>query len=234
MTQRDGGILLRNRKRRCSLREENANAMSSEDNKNNDSIGAVILKNRFRTHILTTMGKTIERAWSDDWREWVTDKARGRVLEIGAGDGVNFPYYHSDARVIATEPDTESLELITESQDNVTIAQASAEELPFPDGSFDAVVGTLVFCTIPDAALALQEVKRVLKPGGSIRLVEHVRAKNPLGRVLMQVANPAWHWMTGGCNINRDTLDAVRSAGFRIMDVKQRKLGLILGIDARK
>jgi len=180
------------------------------------------------------MSETIERAWSDDWRAWVTDKARGVVLEIGAGDGVNFPYYHTDALVIATEPDTESVELITEYEDNVTVAQASAEELPFPDASFDAVVGTLVFCTIPDAALALQEVKRVLKPGGSIRLVEHVRAKNPLGRALMHAANPAWHWMTGGCNINRDTLSAVRAAGFRVLDVKKQKLGLILGIDACK
>jgi ubiquinone/menaquinone biosynthesis C-methylase UbiE len=194
----------------------------------------VILKNRFKAHILTTMSDTIERSWSDDWREWVTDKARGLVLEIGAGDGVNFSYYHSDALVIATEPDAESLELITEYEDNVTLAQVSAEELPFPDASFDAVVGTLVFCTIPDAPRALQEVKRVLKPGGSIRLVEHVRAKNPLGRAFMQVANPAWHWMTGGCNINRDTLSAVRAAGFQVLGVKKQMMGLILGIDARK
>lgn len=179
------------------------------------------------------MGTETGRGWSEDWREWVTDRAHGLVLEIGAGDGVNLEYYHADARVIATEPDTESLELITEYKENVTLAQADAEDLPFPDALFDAVVGTLVFCTIPDAARALLEVKRVLKPGGSLRLVEHVRAKNPLGRALMYAANPAWHWMTGGCNINRDTLTAVRAAGFQVLDLHKQMMGLIIGIDAR-
>jgi ubiquinone/menaquinone biosynthesis C-methylase UbiE len=180
------------------------------------------------------MKKTAERAWSDDWREWVTDKAHGLVLEIGAGDGVNLAYYPPDAQVIATEPDSESIDLISDYEDNVMLAQVSAEELPFPDATFDAVVGTLVFCTIPDAQRALREVKRVLKPGGSLRLVEHVRAKNPIGRAFMQIANPAWHWMTGGCNINRDTLSAVRAAGFQILATHKQMLGLIVGIDARK
>lgn len=173
------------------------------------------------------------RTWGEDWREWVTDRAHGLVLEIGAGDGVNLEYYHADARVIATEPDAESLDLITEYKENVRLAQVDAEDLPFPAASFDAVVGTLVFCTIPDAARALLEVKRVLKPGGSLRLVEHVRAKNPVGRALMYAANPAWHWMTGGCNINRDTLTAVRAAGFQILDLHKQMMGLIIGIDAR-
>jgi ubiquinone/menaquinone biosynthesis C-methylase UbiE len=180
------------------------------------------------------MENEIARAWGEDWREWVTDQARGLVLEIGAGDGVNLSYYHADARVIATEPDTESLELITAYEDNVTLAQVDAEDLPFPDAIFDAVVGTLVFCTIPNAPRALQEVKRVLKPGGSLRLVEHVRAKNPIGGALMHAANPAWHWMTGGCNMNRDTLRAVRAAGFKVLEVNKRMMGLILGIDAKK
>lgn len=172
------------------------------------------------------------RAWNEDWREWVTDKARGLVLEIGAGDGVNLPYYHPDAQVIVTERDTEALEMITDYQDNAVLAQADAEQLPFPDASFDAVVGTLVFCTIPNAPRALGEVKRVLKPGGSLRLVEHVRARNPIGRALMIAANPAWHWVTGGCNINRDTLQAVQAAGFRVKQVNKQMMGLIVGIDA--
>lgn len=184
--------------------------------------------------ILAAMNKTATRAWSNDWRQWATDRAHGLVLEIGAGDGVNLEYYHSDAQVIATEPDAKSLESLQDCPSNVVLARVSAEELPFPDASFDAVVGTLVFCTIPDAALALQEVKRVLKPGGSLRLVEHVRAKNRLGRAFMQFANPAWHWMTGGCNLNRDTLTAVRAAGFHVLTTHKQVLGLVIGIDARK
>lgn len=180
------------------------------------------------------MTKTKERAWSDDWREWVTDKAHGLVLEIGAGDGVNLSYYHADARVIATEPDEEALKEVTATFKQICLAQVSAEELSFPDASFDAVVGTLVFCTIPDASRALQEVKRVLKPGGSLRLVEHVRAKNRVGRALMNLANPAWHWATGGCNLNRDTLDVVRRAGFDILGIHKQMFGLMIGIDARR
>ncbi len=180
------------------------------------------------------MQTQVARPWSQDWREWVTDKAHGLVLEIGAGDGVNLPYYHTDARVIATEPDREALELISEYEENVTLSQVSAESLPFSDARFDAVVGTLVFCTIPDAPRALREVHRVLKPGGSLRLVEHVRARNPVGRAFMWAANPAWHWMTGGCNINRDTLVTVHETGFRVLEVHKQLMGLILGIDALK
>lgn len=172
--------------------------------------------------------------WKHDWREWVTAEAHGLVLEIGAGDGVNLPYYAADARVLATEPDGPSLELVGDIGKHISLAQASAEELPFPDAAFDTVVGTLVFCTIPDAPRALGEVKRVLKPGGSLRLVEHVRARNPIGRAFMQAANPLWHWMTDGCNINRDTLAAVRTAGFKVVDVHKRMGGLLIGISAVK
>lgn len=171
-------------------------------------------------------------AWNKDWREWVVERARGRVLEIGAGDGVNLPYYPSSARVIATEPDADAIAEIEEHGKHIRLAQASAEELPFPNASFDAVVGTLVFCTIPNAAQALAEVRRVLKPGGSLRLVEHVRAKNPFGRLLMEAANPLWNATTGGCNLNRDTLAAVRKAGFEVREVRRRWAGLIVGIDA--
>src|SRR5436309_15504510 len=100
----------------------------------------------------------------DDWREWVTARARGRVLEIGAGTGLNFSYYQDDARVVAFDPDPEQLDEVDSSEaraHHVRLAQASAEDLPFPDAAFDAAVGTLVFCTIPNAARALAEVKRV-------------------------------------------------------------------------
>jgi hypothetical protein len=80
----------------------------------------------------------------------------------------------------------------------------------------------------------LSEVKRVLRRGGSLRLVEHVRAKNRVGQAFMHALNPLWHKMTGGCNLNRDTLGAVSAAGFKVLDVNRRYGGLILGIDAVK
>lgn len=169
----------------------------------------------------------------DDWRGWVTAKAKGRVLEIGAGDGVNFEYYDASAHVVAFDP-----ELYVEENGHhaakIELMYASAEDLPFPDASFDAAVGTLVFCTIPNAARALAEVRRVLKPDAPLRLVEHVRAKNPLLGVVMDVAAPIYKPLAGGCHLNRDTESAVRAAGFEILGLRNKWGGILLGIDAKK
>lgn len=170
--------------------------------------------------------------WRADWRKWVTAGAYGNVLELGAGDGVNLPFYAPGVRVTVTEPDTDELELIPRTFPNATIACASAQDLPFPDAAFDTVLGTLVFCTIPDVPRALQEVMRVLKPGGAFRLVEHVRARGKLRGKLMDTLNPPYKWFVGGCNMNRDTLAAVRGAGFEIRTVEKRTRGLIIGISA--
>jgi len=172
--------------------------------------------------------------WKEDWREWVTAGAYGRVLELGAGDGVNLPYYASGVQVTATEPDPQEIELVPRTFPNVTLARVSAEDLAFPDATFDTVLCTLVFCSIPDAPRALQEVKRVLKPGGAFRLVEHVRAQGKLRGMLMDSLNPPYRFLAGGCNMNRDTLKAVRNAGFVINTVEKRTRGLIIGISAIK
>jgi ubiquinone/menaquinone biosynthesis C-methylase UbiE len=173
----------------------------------------------------------------DDWRAWVTARAHGRVLEIGVGTGLNFSYYNDAARVVAFDPDVEMLAEIAPTDlasSHFEIAQASAEELPFPTESFDAAVGTLVFCTIPNAPRALAEVRRVLKPGASLRLVEHVRAHNRIVAGVQDVFTPVWKPLAGGCHLNRDTLSTVRAAGYEILNVQRKWRGLILGIDARK
>jgi ubiquinone/menaquinone biosynthesis C-methylase UbiE len=172
-----------------------------------------------------------------DWRAWVTAGACGRVLEVGAGTGPNFSYYDPCAQVIAFDPDPEALEEIEDAQQaaaRTILLQASAEVLPFPDEYFDAAVGTLVFCTIPHPRRALDEIRRVLKPGASLRLVEHVRARNPLLGALMDAATPWWKGMAGGCHLNRNTLDTVRSAGFEVLSVQKKWRGLVIGIEARK
>ncbi len=172
-----------------------------------------------------------------DWRAWATARAQGRVLEIGAGTGPNFAYYLPNAEVIAFDPDPDLFEEFENAGSTIariSRLQASAMELPFPDESFDAAVGTLVFCTIPDPRRALSEVKRVMKRGAPLRLVEHVRARNPIIGGMMDVATPLYKRMAGGCHLNRNTFDTVDTVGFEIMSLQEKWFGLFIGIDARK
>lgn len=116
----------------------------------------------------------------------------------------------------------------------ISLQQARAEALPFASESFDAVLGTLVFCTIGDPARALCEARRVLKPGGAFRLIEHVRVENRLIAGVQDVLTPVWKEIAGGCHLNRDTLAAVERAGFRVRAVNRHIGGLFIGIDAVK
>jgi len=164
--------------------------------------------------------------------------ARGRTLELGVGTGLNLPLYRAANSVAAIDPDGASLRRAWSRRDgngeSITLYQARAEELPFADESFDAVVGTLTFCTIGDPARALAEARRVLKTGGALRLVEHVRADNRLIAGAQDMATPLWKEIAGGCHLNRDTRAAVERADFRIRAVHRHIGGLFIGIDAVK
>lgn len=152
---------------------------------------------------------------------------RGNVLEIGAGTGVNFQYYQPGAHVTATEPDPYMLrraqKRASEAHAPIELRQLAAEELPFPDASFDFVIDTLVLCSVRDPQKVLSEIKRVLKPGGELRLYEHVRYKNPIGALSQDIISPAWQWFGAGCHPNRDTERYLREAGFALSDVRIRK-----------
>ncbi len=145
----------------------------------------------------------------------------GDVLEIGAGTGANFRHYPKGARVVAIEPDPYMLERArpraAEAAAAIELRQASAEDLPFEDASFDFVVDTLVLCSVRDPRRALAEVKRVLRPGGEFRLYEHVRYANRAGAFAQDIANPVWNWFGAGCHPNRDTERFVREAGFEVV-----------------
>ena len=146
----------------------------------------------------------------------------GKVLEIGAGTGANFPYYQPGAHVTAIEPDPYMLQRaqkrVSEANTDIELQQVAAEELPFPDASFDFVIDTLVLCSVRDPRKVLAEIKRVLKPGGELRLYEHVRYKNPIGALSQDVISPAWQWFGAGCHPNRDTGRFVRDAGFEVIN----------------
>jgi SAM-dependent methyltransferase len=144
--------------------------------------------------------------------------ADGVVVEIGAGTGLNFPHYPAGLEVVATEPDPHMLKgarkAARRAKANVTLRQAPAESLPLPDRSVDTVVSTLVLCSVPDQAAALAEANRVLKPGGRLLLLEHVRASDPALATRQDRRERSQVRFAGGCHPNRDTLRAVVAAGF--------------------
>lgn len=157
------------------------------------------------------------------WRAALWGQIRGpRVLEVGVGTGKNIPYYREGWEVTAIDLAPRMLERAEERAERehaqVELLLGDAQALPFPDASFDTAVATFVFCSVPDPVLGLQELWRVLVPGGQLVLLEHVRSRNRvLGRI-MDIANPIVVRMMGA-NINRETVRNVERAGFQVRRV---------------
>jgi ubiquinone/menaquinone biosynthesis C-methylase UbiE len=158
-------------------------------------------------------------------REEMLKDITGDVLEIGAGTGANFQYYRPGAHVTAIEPDPYMLQRAqnraSEAHTDIDLRQVAAEELPFPDASFDFVIDTLVLCSVSDPRKVLSEIKRVLKPGGELRLYEHVRYQNPIGGLIQDAVSPAWQWLGAGCHPNRNTERYLREAGFEVVSAQR-------------
>lgn len=169
------------------------------------------------------------------WRSQLLRSVSGRVLEVGAGSGPNLDHYPLEAHITATEFDHGAIAYARpRMNERIQLAAADIEHLAFPDETFDAVVATLVFCSVERPVVGFQEVHRVLKPGGRLYLIEHVRSRQEwLGR-LQDRLNPRWHVLSEGCNLNRDTESNVKAAGFAMMHVKASYLGLIKTMVAGK
>ncbi len=159
----------------------------------------------------------IERLWMGERRARLLKGARGAVLEIGGGTGANLPYYRDVERVTVTEPDPFMRKRLgTKLADvPVEVSVAGTEALPFPEGSFDTVVTALVLCTVQDQGSALEEIWRVLRPGGRLLFIEHVRATGATARWQDRI-EPLWGRIFGGCHPNRETVAAIGEAGFEI------------------
>lgn len=164
-------------------------------------------------------------------------RASGNVLELGSGTGINFPFYREVQSVIAIEPNPAMIHRSLMKKElasvPIEILQSSAEELPFPDHSFDTVVATLVFCTIPNVEKALQEIHRICNPNGKILLFEHVLMKNPVLRKMQIHLTPFWSKVCDGCCLDRDTASVLQEHGFHMIELKKYYRGLFVMMELR-
>ena len=170
--------------------------------------------------------KAAEDAGLHERRRALLARAQGRALEIGAGTGVNVELYpDSVTELVLTEPDghmRHQLEgKLASLSRSAEVVDAVGERLPFPDASFDTVVATLVFCTIPEPEAALAEIVRVLKPDGRLLFLEHVRANDPKTARWQDRLERPWGWFGRGCHPNRDTLATIEASGLEPVGVER-------------
>jgi ubiquinone/menaquinone biosynthesis C-methylase UbiE len=156
--------------------------------------------------------------WSGlgEWRRWLVADARGRVLDLGSGTGRNLPLLPRGTTPVALDPSLDALKRARRRAPSVPLVAARAEDLPFRTATFDTVLSGLVFCSVGDPPRGLAEVKRVLRPDGQFRMLEHVRSLIPWRARLQDLFQPIWTRSAGGCHPNRDTEATVQQAGFRI------------------
>jgi ubiquinone/menaquinone biosynthesis C-methylase UbiE len=176
----------------------------------------------------------LEKTGLGRWRSWLARGVQpGRVLDLGCGTGRSLPLFGAGARAIGVDPCPDSLLKARHRAPGVPLVRARAEALPFRDQAFDTVVSGLVFCSVGDVSRGLAEVRRVLKAGGTLRMLEHVRSGSRLAAWLQDLTQPAWTWATGGCHPNRRTEDAVSGAGFAVDPASYTAEGNMRRFEAR-
>jgi ubiquinone/menaquinone biosynthesis C-methylase UbiE len=172
-----------------------------------------------------------EDAGLREMRRELLAQARRRVLELGAGTGLNLDLYPATIESLTlVEPDPHMTKQLREKlarsgkSAEISVVEAPGEELPFPDDSFDTVAVTLVLCTVPDLEATLSEIKRVLRPEGKLLFLEHVRSHSVgLAKWQDRLESP-WRFLADGCHCNRDTVSAIGTAGFELSGVEEGSL----------
>jgi len=169
-----------------------------------------------------------------EMRRTLLASARGRVVEIGAGTGVNLDLYGNgveDLTLIEPDPhmgaklrDRLAERSAHDSASPARLVSAPAEAIPFPDDTFDTAVATLVLCTVPDPIAAIEELARVLKPDGHLLFIEHVRADDPASARWQDRFEKPWRFMADGCHCNRDTAATLSASSFEIESIDRGKL----------
>lgn len=182
--------------------------------------------------------KPLEHRYITKWRKELLTNARGKVLEIGAGTGINFPIYEQCDEVFALEPNPYMIEKAEvrrkQASIPITILAGKAEKLPFPNEQFDTIVVTLVLCSVDDPKQAVAEMKRVLKTNGTILLIEHVKMKQPILATLQNMLNPVWKQISDGCHLNRNTEQTINDAGLNIVAMKSHLFSFAISLIVRK
>ena len=182
----------------------------------------------------------IERIWYNRWRKMIWEQVKGpKVLEIGVGTGKNLPYYSEHLQITAIDLSPGMLKharkkLTKQEGQHVVLKEMDAQNLEFENDSFDEVVATFAFCSVPEPVLGLKEALRVTKPSGKLHLLEHMRSRNSvLASVMDKLDNPI-HWLVG-VHIARETVTNVENAGWNIVDVKDLEpSGIFRMIEAEK
>jgi ubiquinone/menaquinone biosynthesis C-methylase UbiE len=178
-------------------------------------------KEKTQARFFDEISTRVDEEGFDDVRRALIGDLEGRVLEVGGGTGAMFPYYGPSAKVDAIEPDAEFRAIAEERAERtagrVRVAAGDGMALEFGDASFDAVVFGMVLCSVPSMERALAEAFRVLRPGGKLRALEHVRSDRAVSGVAMDLFNPCWLRLNKqGCNLNRRPREAIAAAGFDV------------------
>jgi ubiquinone/menaquinone biosynthesis C-methylase UbiE len=186
------------------------------------------LRSRFFASTYDRFSKKSEEAGLAEMRSSLLAGASGDVLEIGGGTGANLGYYGAAVKSLTvTEPEPPMLKRLQrkahEQNSQATVLRAPAEDLPFEDASFDTVVSTLVLCGVDDQPRAVRELRRVLRPGGRLIFIEHVRSDDPRTAKRQDRMNPLNRFLVC-CDCNRPTLDTIRSTGFDVTELEQTEL----------
>ena len=183
------------------------------------------------------MGYMMEKGKMSEWRKSIWKEAQGKVLEVGVGTGKNIEYYSENADITAIDFSKKMLQKAREKADklgsNVDLRLMDVQKLDFPDNTFDTIVTTCVFCSVPDPVKGLMEIKRVCKNDGKIIMLEHVKSKGRFLSLLMDFFNPLTV-IIAGANINRNTIGNLRKAGLEVRVEKDLMMDIVKYIACSK